>query len=160
MAMGNPTPWLLMLAAWLGIATPAASRDLRLEPVSLALQPGEQATTLWLSNTGQQPLQAQVRLFSLTQEDGGEVLVPTRAVAVSPPLLEVPPLGRQRVRIVRLDAETGLLQVLVPDEELASRPISTPDLSANEHGMGRELFAGFRELAGRADQGASVFGFA
>ena len=39
-------------------------------------------------------------------------------------------------------------------------PISSPDLSANEYGMGRELFAGFRELAGRADQGASVFGFA
>ena len=93
MAKGKPTPWLFVLAAWLGIATPAASRDLRLEPVSLALQPGEQATTLWLSNTGQQPLQAQVRLFSWTQEEGGEVLVPTRAVAVSPPLLEVPPLG-------------------------------------------------------------------
>jgi phosphogluconate dehydratase len=33
-----------------------------------------------------------------------------------------------------------------------------PDLSANEHGFGRELFAGFRELVGRADQGASAFG--
>ena len=50
--------------------------------------------------------------------------------------------------------------MLVSEEELAARPISSPDLSANEHGFGRELFAGFRELAGRADQGASVFGFA
>ena len=62
--------------------------------------------------------------------------------------------------MVRLDADAGMLQVLVPDEELAGRPIAAPDLSANEHGFGRELFAGFRELAGRADQGASVFGFA
>ena len=104
MAKGKPTPWLFVLAAWLGIATPAASRDLRLEPVSLALQLGEQATTLWLSNTGQQPLQAQVRLFSWTQEEGGEVLVPTQAVAVSPPRngeAHPPPGGRRSRRRAR-----------------------------------------------------------
>ena len=32
------------------------------------------------------------------------------------------------------------------------------DLAENEHGFGRELFAGFRELAQRADHGASAFG--
>ena len=104
--MGRPRPtrWLFALAVWLGIASPAAAGDLRLEPVSLALLPGETAVTLWLSNTGRQPLQAQVRLFSWTQDGGGEVLLPTRDMAVSPPLLEVPPFGRQRVRVVRLAA--------------------------------------------------------
>jgi phosphogluconate dehydratase len=29
-----------------------------------------------------------------------------------------------------------------------------PDLSANAHGMGRELFAAFRTLAGEAETGA------
>jgi phosphogluconate dehydratase len=83
------------------------------------------------------------------------------AIHVTPEALEGGPISRLHDGdLIRLDAETGLLQVLVPDEELAARPISTPDLSANEHGFGRELFAGFRELAGRADQGASVFGFA
>ena len=163
MAKGKPTPWLFVLAAWLGIATPAASGDLRLEPVSLALQPGEQATTLWLSNTGQQPLQAQVRLFSWTQEEGGEVLVPTRAVPVSPPLLEVPPLGRQRVRIVRLDADapaaetayrlvvdelphspasdSPLLRYSIPVFVLPAPPPAGPQLSARieEDAAGRPL---------------------
>jgi len=83
------------------------------------------------------------------------------AIHVTPEALEGGPISRLHDGdMIRLDADTGMLQVLVPDEELASRPISTPDLSANEYGMGRELFAGFRELAGRADQGASVFGFA
>jgi phosphogluconate dehydratase len=83
------------------------------------------------------------------------------AIHVTPEALEGGPLGRLHDGdMVRLDAEAGTLEVMVPDEELAGRPLSTPDLSANEHGFGRELFAGFRELAGRADQGASVFGFA
>ncbi len=83
------------------------------------------------------------------------------AIHVTPEALEGGPLARLHDGdLIRLDAEAGTLQVLVSDEELAGRPLRTPDLSANEHGMGRELFAGFRELAGRADQGASVFGFA
>ncbi len=83
------------------------------------------------------------------------------AIHVTPEALEGGLLARLHDGdLIRLDAEAGTLQVLVPDEELAARPLRTPDLSANGHGMGRELFAGFRELAGRADQGASVFGFA
>jgi phosphogluconate dehydratase len=83
------------------------------------------------------------------------------AIHVTPEALEGGPLARLHDGdLIRLDAEAGTLQVLVSDEELAARPLRTPDLSANGHGMGRELFAGFRELAGRADQGASVFGFA
>jgi phosphogluconate dehydratase len=31
------------------------------------------------------------------------------------------------------------------------------DLSANNVGTGRELFQAFRNIAGRADQGASIF---
>ena len=83
------------------------------------------------------------------------------AIHVTPEALEGGAIGRLHDGdLIRLDAEAGTLEVLVSDEELAARPLSTPDLSANEHGFGRELFAGFRELAGRADQGASVFGFA
>lgn len=119
MARRWPRSWLVAPMAWLGFAMSAASGELRLEPVSLALQPDEQATTFWLSNTGREPLQAQVRVFSWTQDDGGEVLAPTRDVAVSPPLLEVPPLGRQRVRVVRLAADPPFAETayrLVVDE--------------------------------------------
>jgi phosphogluconate dehydratase len=83
------------------------------------------------------------------------------AIHVTPEALEGGPIGRiHDGDIVRLDAETGLLEVLVPDEDLAARPISSPDLSANEHGFGRELFAGFRQMVGRAELGASAFGTA
>jgi len=58
---------------------------------------------------------------------------------------------------MRLDAEKGTLEALVDAEELAARDNAAPDLSPNQFGMGRELFAGFRQLAGRADQGAAVF---
>ena len=59
---------------------------------------------------------------------------------------------------MRLDTEAGTLEVLVDDETLGSRPLVKPDLSANTHGMGRELFETFRRVAGHADEGASVFG--
>jgi phosphogluconate dehydratase len=56
--------------------------------------------------------------------------------------------------LVRLDADAGTLEALVPD--LLARTPATPDLSANDHGMGRELFATFRAHVGPADQGAAL----
>ncbi|MET3613951.1 phosphogluconate dehydratase [Rhizobium aquaticum] len=58
--------------------------------------------------------------------------------------------------MIRLDAVNGTVEVLVDDAEFNARPVATADLSANEYGMGRELFAPFRAMVGAADQGASV----
>ncbi len=83
------------------------------------------------------------------------------AIHVTPEALEGGALGRIRDGdVVRLDAEAGTLEVLVPDGELAQRPAAEADLAANASGFGRELFAGFRAMAARADQGASAFGTA
>ncbi len=60
--------------------------------------------------------------------------------------------------IIRIDATNGTLDILVDAEVFATRPLATKDLTSNETGTGRELFAAFRNLAGRADQGASIFG--
>ena len=60
--------------------------------------------------------------------------------------------------IIRIDATAGRLEILVDENEFNARPLATKDLSGNEVGTGRELFAAFRNLAGRADQGASIFG--
>ena len=62
--------------------------------------------------------------------------------------------------IIRVDAEAGRLEIMVPAAELKKRKAVKPDLSANEFGVGRELFASFRALASRADQGAAIFGAA
>ena len=55
---------------------------------------------------------------------------------------------------VRLDAVNGTLELLVDEAELASREAAKPDLSANEHGLGRELFATFRAHVSGAAEGA------
>ncbi len=56
--------------------------------------------------------------------------------------------------VIRVDAVAGTLDVLT--EGVAEREIVHPDLSANEHGLGRELFALFRATAGPSDRGAGV----
>lgn len=80
------------------------------------------------------------------------------AIHVTPEALDGGMIGKLRDGDpMRLDAEKGTIEVLVDANELAARESAAPDLTANQFGMGRELFAGFRQLAGRADQGAAVF---
>jgi phosphogluconate dehydratase len=59
--------------------------------------------------------------------------------------------------IIRFDAQKGEILLLVEKEEVASRPIEVPDLSANRHGFGRELFVSVRQSVGSAEEGASLF---
>lgn len=81
------------------------------------------------------------------------------AIHVTPEALDGGPIGLVRDGdIVRVDAETGTLEMLVDAATLATRKLEIPDLSANDFGLGRDLFSMFRRAAGRADQGASVFG--
>jgi phosphogluconate dehydratase len=80
------------------------------------------------------------------------------AIHVTPEALDGGLIGKIRNGDrIRLDAAKGTLDVMVSASELASRGDDRPDLSGNEHGMGRELFANFRAIAGRADAGAGVF---
>lgn len=57
--------------------------------------------------------------------------------------------------MIRLDAKAGTLELLVDEAELAARQAVKPDLSKNEHGMGRELFSGMRHLVTNPAEGAS-----
>ncbi len=77
------------------------------------------------------------------------------AIHVAPEAACGGPLARLRDGdVVRLDAVAGTLTVLAPDFD--SRLAVTADLSANEHGIGRELFAAFRRHAGSADTGGAL----
>ncbi|BCG97005.1 phosphogluconate dehydratase [Mesorhizobium sp. 131-2-1] len=83
------------------------------------------------------------------------------AIHVTPEAVEDGPIARiHEGDIIRLDADAGTLEVLVPGAELALRRTVDADLIGNEFGFGRELFAGFRQLVGRADHGAAAFGIA
>ncbi len=79
------------------------------------------------------------------------------AIHLTPEAFEGGPIARiQEGDMIRLDAVAGTLEVLVDATEFSNRKPASADLSENEFGMGRELFAPFRRNAGPADEGASV----
>jgi phosphogluconate dehydratase len=81
------------------------------------------------------------------------------AIHVTPEAADGGPIARLiDGDVIRIDANKGTMDVLVDAEEFSSRALAIKDMSDNEQGTGRELFAAFRNLAGRADQGASIFG--
>jgi phosphogluconate dehydratase len=65
------------------------------------------------------------------------------------------PLSRLRDGdVIRLDADRGLLNVMVDADEFARRPRAVRDGAASADGMGRELFASFRAHVSPAESGA------
>jgi len=80
------------------------------------------------------------------------------AIHVSPEILAGGPLGLVRDGdIIRVDATQGTLDALVPADVWAARKMATADLSSSHIGMGRELFAVFRQHVGAAEEGAAHF---
>ncbi|MDQ1092611.1 fimbrial chaperone protein [Xanthomonas sacchari] len=94
-------------ALWLAAAGAALGASLQVAPTSVSLRAEETAQGLWLSNSGDVPLRAQVRAFRWQQRDGEDVLDPSDRIALSPPMLELAPHARQLVRVIRLDAAPG-----------------------------------------------------
>jgi phosphogluconate dehydratase len=79
------------------------------------------------------------------------------AIHVSPEAADGGPIARLRDGdVIRLDAPAGRLEVQVDPAEFAARAPVEADLSANAHGIGRELFAAFRAHVGPAGTGAAV----
>lgn len=79
------------------------------------------------------------------------------AIHVTPECLNGGPLAKVRDGdIICIDPEKGILKVSGEALDLNSRLEEEPDLSANQTGMGRELFEGFRRVASGAEQGAMV----
>jgi phosphogluconate dehydratase len=77
------------------------------------------------------------------------------AIHVSPEAMDGGPIARIRDGdLIRLDADTGRLEVLAEDFE--TRAPVTADLSGNQTGLGRELFEVFRQNVGLAKDGAAV----
>jgi phosphogluconate dehydratase len=81
------------------------------------------------------------------------------AIHLTPEALGDGPLAYLRDGdVIHIDCETGVLQVDVPDEEFAARePAQVKKVS--QWGIGRELFAPFRQVVSAADKGASIFTF-
>ncbi|TYB42934.1 phosphogluconate dehydratase [Actinomadura chibensis] len=101
-----------------------------------------------------------VALVTDGRMSGASGAVPA-AIHVSPEAAAGGPLARVRDGdLVRLDADAGVLEVLVPDEEFAAREPASDTLSdtaSDTWGTGRELFRAFRHAVGPAERGAGVF---
>ena len=97
-----------------------------------------------------------VALITDGRMSGASGAVPA-AIHVSPGADQDSPLARIRNgdRIV-LDAEKGVLDLMVDPAELAKRGRDYPRRA--EPGWGRELFAPFRAMAGDPEQGGGIFG--
>jgi len=80
------------------------------------------------------------------------------AIHVTPECLAGGDLGKVRDGdLIRVDAERGRLEALVPEAEWAGRE-SVAASAVEQHGMGRELFGLFRAAATGAEDGARTFG--
>ncbi|HUH49930.1 MAG TPA: dihydroxy-acid dehydratase, partial [Mycoplana sp.] len=97
-----------------------------------------------------------VALLTDGRMSGASGKVP-EAIHVTPDAADGGPIARIREGdMIRVDAINGTFDVLVDAAPFAARPPASADLSGNGFGMGRELFAAFRAIAGPADHGASV----
>ncbi|GAA4096388.1 phosphogluconate dehydratase [Actinomadura miaoliensis] len=98
-----------------------------------------------------------VALVTDGRMSGASGTVPA-AIHLSPEAAADGPLARLRDGdVVRLDADKGLLEALVPDEELAARePHGGAPAQGEWSGTGRELFDAFRLAVGPAERGAGV----
>ncbi len=98
-----------------------------------------------------------VALVTEGRMSGASGKVPA-AIHVSPEAAAGGPLARVRDGdVIRLDAVTGQLQVLVPQAEWAARQTDTMPAALRQQngiGMGRELFTGMRRHALTAEEGA------
>ena len=83
------------------------------------------------------------------------------AIHVSPEAAAGGPLAKvQDGDLIRLDAVTGTLQVLVSEANWNARPVARmPEAQrlGNGVGMGRELFANMRRHALKAEEGACTW---
>lgn len=114
--------WMLGLSvATLLVSMPAAfaATSLQVAPVNIEVPAPGAASKVTLSNSGDELVNAQVRIFKWVQIDGKDELVPTREVVASPPAVKLQPGKKSVIRIVRLSKSPAVVEEtyrLVVDE--------------------------------------------
>lgn len=80
----------------------AQGLNLRVTPVSINAEAPVSSGKLTLSNSGDRPLRVQVRVFEWVQRNGKNMYIPTKNVAVSPPMMTMRPGSDSVLRVVRV----------------------------------------------------------
>jgi fimbrial chaperone protein len=94
----------VIVSALLLSSSLAVAGGLQVSPISLSLQARESASGLTLSNTGDNVVHAQVRVYQWSQDDTGDQLSASRGLLASPPMIELKPGEKQLIRIIRAKA--------------------------------------------------------
>lgn len=88
------------LIAAIFVAGPGWAQALQVAPVSLTFAPDQRTASLTVTNQSAAPMTIQVRPFRWQEQAGTSALTETAALAVSPPLVEVPAGQSQTVRLL------------------------------------------------------------
>jgi P pilus assembly protein, chaperone PapD len=93
--------WLCLTGLFVSTNIAQAS-GLQVSPVTLTLQ-DKDADGIWLSNEGENEINAQVRVFQWSQSNYSDHLTASRDLVISPPMLTLRPGQRQLIRVIRLN---------------------------------------------------------
>ncbi|HMN43323.1 MAG TPA: molecular chaperone [Povalibacter sp.] len=120
-----------LLALLTGTASLAASIQVR--PTTVILAGNETAASVTVTNTGNAPVTAQLRIFNWNQDGNEDRLDPTTAVAASPPMMTIAPGQNQTIRLVRVAKERATKEesyrLLV--DEIADRTVDAGTTGVN-----------------------------
>jgi fimbrial chaperone protein len=94
---------LLPFALALLASGTATAASLMVRPTTVVLEGSAAAATFTVSNSGDAPITAQIRVFGWDQNANEDSLTPTQALVASPPMTTIPPGQSQTVRLVRID---------------------------------------------------------
>jgi fimbrial chaperone protein len=93
----------LAAAALLPLAMGASAGEFSVSPVRIFMAANERAVAVTVVNEGTEDLVMQAEIFSWQQKPNGEdALTPTEDVVLSPPIVKLPPKGRQVLRLARV----------------------------------------------------------
>lgn len=96
------TPNLVLAAILLGCLMPAGAQasSLEISPVTVNLAPGQNVTTVEVTNRGDASAAIQIRAYGWNQAGNEDVLTPTQDIIVSPPIFTVSKGSSQTVRML------------------------------------------------------------
>lgn len=97
---------------WLAVAAGgnALAGGLQISPVNLTLRAAQNADGIWLSNEGDAPLNAQVRVFNWQQSGYADKLSTSQGLVISPPIVTLPAGERQLIRVIRTGPATNQVE--------------------------------------------------
>ncbi|WP_342315268.1 molecular chaperone [Lysobacter sp. FW306-1B-D06B] len=81
----------------------AMAASIHVMPTSITLAPGKATAVMTITNEGDTPIKAQVRVFAWEQQGNQDRLTPTQKLVASPPMATLAPKQTQSIRVVRVD---------------------------------------------------------